>query len=211
MASADVLSVVLMVVIVLLTWLLIASYTKTPPHMADHPIHHLHMPPLIAGHPIRAHDPYPYNNCYHDPKACDFHLNDRPAHVAHPSHPINETPEFVGYAPSCTKYPTRVELASSGTGVGEPSFVSGNERPAPYTNMPAKCSKTLYDPHFNPDPSHGDDETNAAIDYPNAGPRVRGFACQRPSGVGEPSFEKLGDNERQGAFKSASKLGGCPL
>lgn len=218
MSSSDVISIFLMVVIVLLTWLLIASYIKDP-HRSDHPIHHLghmhhHVPhhrplgPRAAVH----NDPFPYNACYENPKSCDFHLNDRPAHVALPSNPINETPEFVTYSPACQKYPTRVELASSGTGVGEPSFVNGNERPAPYQKMPAKCHNAAFDPKFNPSPSQGGgDEAHGSIDYPNKGPRVRGFACRRPSGVGEASFEKVRDNERRGAFKSASKLGGCPL
>ena len=104
---------------------------------------------------------------------------------------INERPAFVDF-PSICQSPPKFDpnLAMKGTGVGEPAFEDVNEFPAPFSRDCQKC--VLPKPsNFDPKPSDGNDnEQNEKIDYHINQPRVSGFVCLRPSGVGEPAFEK---------------------
>lgn len=123
---------------------------------------------------------------------CEAKLNRKPKYFAEPSEPINDRPGFVDFPTSCPHHPKpNPELAEQGTGVGEPAFEDINEFPAPFKPQ-CKCKQcsTPSNDQFNPSPSDAHNEIFGNIDYKITPPSVSGFVCKRPSGIGEPAFEK---------------------
>lgn len=128
---------------------------------------------------------------HHVPTLCDANLRKEPRYTVDPSTSQNEHPQLVNYHSHCQIHPkANPELAAAGTGVGVPAFEDVNEFPAPYL----KDDKLRYNKSsakfFNVLPRDEFDETNDVIDYKVNMPPVSGLACQRPSGLGEPAFEK---------------------
>ena len=151
---------------------------------------------------------FPFKGCRDAPRRCEIGLNERPVHVAAPSHTINEVPEFVNFPSVCQNKPKpNIELAEMGT-VAEPAFAGKNEFAAPFQSSPSICNPKT-NTNFDPQPSDDANRIDSygAIDYKVNLPDISGFACSRPGGVGEPAFEKK--NEFPAHFDSQSKIDGC--
>lgn len=205
---SDILTITLIIlgVIVLLVLLKVASDDRRPYHHQVKPVQIVFQDPDYKYRTeVPKQDPFPYKGCHDDSKRCDG-LNKMPLRPAPLPHGINETPGFVNFPSVCQSAPKpNLALAEAGT-VAEPSNPIHNEYPAPFAPMKPHC-QTKINHHFNPEPSNdGRDETFGFIDYQTHGPIVSGFACTRPSGNGEPAYEKK--NEFPAEFKSISEIGG---
>ena len=103
--------------------------------------------------------------------------------------PINERPEWLDVPVICTKYKvSNANLASSGTGIVEPSFEDVNEfSGAPFQALP----ETKRVPVTVPSDYANDVMVYGEVDFATHLPPINGMNCQRPRGVGAPSSEKL--------------------
>jgi hypothetical protein len=104
---------------------------------------------------------------------------------------INERPLYTDFQPGCplNLKATDPELATRGTGVGEPAFPDQDSFPAPFEKTCHKCKPAPPNPSV-PEPSDAYDEDYELIDYEIRIPKSTGLVCARPSGVGEPSCDK---------------------
>lgn len=104
---------------------------------------------------------------------------------------INERPLYTDFQPGCplNLKATDPELATKGTGVGEPAFPDQDSFPAPFVKTCHACKPAPPNPNV-PSPSDAHDEDYEAIDYEIRIPKSTGLVCARPSGVGEPSCSK---------------------
>jgi hypothetical protein len=185
------------------------GFIDFPSSCQPYPKHNLQLATTRTGlgEPAYAHYAYKHST----PTLCEATLNKAPKHVVAPSLPYNENPGFIDFPSSCQPYPKpNPELATRGTGVGEPAYEDINEFPAPYTNDKKCCGRG--DKHFfTVSPNDEYRETNVAIDYKINAPPINGLVCHRPSGIGEPAYEK--ENEFPAPYKelldSYSSHGKC--
>jgi hypothetical protein len=186
---SDTLTIILVVMVGILFLVLLKkqSDSRLPP-VAPLPVPV--QQPMQQGIVLKKQDNFPYDGCHQEPKHYNFELNKPPTYVAKPSQPINERPAWVDFPTSCQSHPVpNIDLPMSGTGVGVPAFPDVNEFPAPFEKIPcAKCEDPKIE--FNAVPSDVYSNDKGIVDFPYSGPKVSGLACDRPSGIGEPAFEK---------------------
>lgn len=113
------------------------------------------------------------------------------------SSPNVEASEIKNEHPADVDFPMHVgnmdkfnpELATSGTGVGEPALPGANEHPAPFEpkHNTGKARRAAH--VFDVAPSDANDEVHGAIDFDVHPPCIHMFD-RDATGVGEPAFEK---------------------
>jgi hypothetical protein len=122
------------------------------------------------------------------PKMCDAKLNSKPKSVH--IEPVNYRPSFTEYSSGC---PQQFKAADPdapmrGTGVGEPAFPDINSLAQEYTKQCVGCKPTQKPTSSIPDPrDESTDNDFETVEYESVEPKVAGFVCQRPSGVGTPN------------------------